>query len=98
VGGYLNFMTNVLSRGLNSGDIKAGYGAELALVTDAAALVQHLNTVLCAGQLNAANQALMVTALNANAVTAASTDSVKKNRVYAAALMVLASANYLIQK
>jgi uncharacterized protein (DUF1800 family) len=98
VGGYLNFMTNTLANGLSAGDIKATYTVELALVTDAAALVQRLNTVLCAGQLSVSNQTLMVTALNATVVTATSTDTVKKNRIYAAVLMVLASANYLIQK
>jgi len=98
VGGYLNFMAVVLQKGLNLQRIKASYTDELALVTDATALVQRLNTVLCAGQLSAATQSLIVTALNATPVTATSTDTVKKNRVYAAVLMVLASANYLIQK
>jgi hypothetical protein len=68
------------------------------LVTDAAALVLRLNKLMCAGQLSAATQALIVSALNATAVTAASTDAVKRNRVCAAVLMVMASAEYLIQK
>jgi hypothetical protein len=79
-------------------DIKAPYTSELALVTDAAALVQRLNKLMCAGQLSAATQTLIVSALNATAVTAASTDTVKRNRVFAAVLMVMASAEYLIQK
>lgn len=98
VGGYLNYMTSVISNGINSGDIKATYSAELALVTDAAALVQRLNTLLCAGQLLPATQTLIVNALNATTVTAASSDSVKRNRICAAVLMVMASAEYLIQK
>lgn len=112
VGGYLNFMQNAILQGIRcpeptvpqaaytnySPDVRASYAAELALVTDAAALVRHLSLVLCAGQLSAATQTLMVTALNATPVTAASTDTVKLNRVAAAVLMVMACAEYLIQK
>ena len=98
VGGYLNFMMSVIGSGLNSGDIRAAYTAELALVTDAQTLVQRLNTVLCAGQISAATQTLVVGALNATPVTTASTLAVKNNRVYAAVLMVMACSEYLIQK
>ena len=41
---------------------------------------------------------LMVTALNATTVDANSSDTVKRRRVWAAILMVMASAEYLIQK
>lgn len=98
VGGYLNFMMGVISSGLNSGDINAPYTAELALVTDAAALVRRLNLLLCAGQLSAATQTLIVNALNATAVMATSTSVIQRNRVSAAVLLVMASAEYLIQK
>ncbi|MDO9198736.1 DUF1800 family protein, partial [Rhodoferax sp.] len=98
VGGYLNYMMGVISSGLNSGDISAAYTSELTLVTDAAALVRRINLLLCAGQLSAANHALIVTALNATAVTASSSSTIKRNRVCAAVLMVMASAEYLIQK
>jgi len=98
VGGYLNYMMGVISNGLNSSDINALYTSELTLVTDAAALVRRVNLLLCAGQLTTANQTLIVNALNATAVTAASTAAVKRNRVCAAVLMVMASAEYLIQK
>jgi uncharacterized protein (DUF1800 family) len=98
VSGYLNFMTGVISNGISSGDIKAAYTTELALVLDPVALVQRLNTQLCAGQLSSATQTLIVTALNATPVTATSTDAIKRNRICAAVLMVMASAEYLIQK
>jgi uncharacterized protein (DUF1800 family) len=98
VSGYLNYMTGVISNGISSGDIKATYSAELALVLDPAALVQRLNTLLCAGQLSSSTQTLIVTALNATAVTAASSDVIKRNRICAAVLMLMASAEYLIQK
>lgn len=98
VGGYLNFMMGVISSGLNSGDINAPYTAELTLVTDAAALVRRLNLLLCAGQLSSATQTLIVNALNATAVMATSTSVIQRNRVSAAVLLVMASAEYLIQK
>ena len=79
-------------------DMAPSYLAELALVTDAVALVARLNLLLCAGQLSAETQTLIVTALNATAVTAASTDAKKLDRVAAAVLLVMASAEYLIQK
>ena len=98
VGGYLNYMMTLISSGLNSGDIKAAYTDELALATDAAALVRRLNLLLCAGQLSSANQTLIVNALNATALTSASTVAAQRNRVYAAVLLVMASADYLVQK
>jgi uncharacterized protein (DUF1800 family) len=97
VGGYLNYMQNTIQKGISS-DLKAAYASELALVTDAAALVGRLNLLLCAGQLSSATQTLIIDALNATPVTTTSTDAVKLNRVSAAVLLVMASAEYLAQK
>jgi uncharacterized protein (DUF1800 family) len=100
VGGYLNYMMGVIDTGINGGDIKAAYTSELALAADANAnaLVQRLNLLLCAGQLSAATQTVIVNALLATPVTASSSATLKRNRVCAAVLMVMASAEYLIQK
>jgi uncharacterized protein (DUF1800 family) len=113
VGGYLNYLQGVVRNGIyanapdqpnagsnasNGYDITAAYTGELALVSDAAALVRRLSLLLCADQLSASTQTLIVNALNATPVTAASTDTVKRNRVAAAVLMVMASAEYLVQK
>jgi uncharacterized protein (DUF1800 family) len=113
VGGYLNYLQGVIRNGIyvnapdqpnagsnasNGYDITAAYTGELALVTDATALVRRLSLLLCADQLSASTQTLIVNALNATPVTAASTDTVKRNRVAAAVLMVMASAEYLVQK
>jgi hypothetical protein len=113
VGGYLNFVQGVIRNGIfvnapdlpqsasnatNGYDITASYAAELGLVLDAAALVKRLNLLLCAGQMSAANQTLIVTALNATALTATSTESARRDRVGAAVLLVMASSEYLIQK
>ncbi len=113
VGGYLNYMQSAIRSGIyvsapdqagngsnatNGYDITAGYGAEMTLVLDAGALVARLNLLLCAGQLSIANQTLIINALNANALTATSTDSAKRDRIAAAVLLVMASSDYLIQK
>ncbi len=97
VGGYLNFMQNVIYSGISS-DVTAPYTTEMAIVHDANALVQRLNLLLCAGQLSAATITLMVTALNATAVTTASSNTVKRNRIAAAIFLVMASSEYLVQK
>ncbi len=112
VGGYLNFMQGVIERGVNcpnpgvpqaawnnyAYDVTANYSREFSLVANATALVDHLAMVLAAGQLSDQTKQLMVTALEATPVTTASTDTVKRRRVWAAILMVMASAEYLIQK
>ena len=97
VGGYLNYMQNLIQNGINS-DLKAAYTSELGLVTDASALLARLNLILCAGQLSSATRTLVVNALNANAVTSTSSASAKLNRVAAAVLLVMASPEYLAQK
>ena len=79
-------------------DITASFTAELALVLDAAALVARLNLVLCAGRLSASTTTSMVNALNATPLTASSSTGERLNRVRGATLMVLACAEYLIQK
>jgi hypothetical protein len=86
------------SNATNGYDITVSYAAELALVLDPTALVKRLNLLLCAGQMSAANQTLIVGALNATALTATSSDSAKLNRIASAVLLVMASAEYLVQK
>lgn len=113
VGGYLNYMQGVIRNGIlcpkpdvpeaatgsgiNLPDVKAAYTDEL-LLTSNSALVTHLGLVLCGGGLSSAAQTLIVEALNARLVTPASSDAAKLDRVAAAVLLVMASADYLIQK
>ena len=113
VGGYLNYIQGAIRNGIfvnapdvatntsnaaNGFDITAAYTAELALVLDASALVKRVVLLLCAGQMSAANQSLIVNALNATPLSATSTDSAKRDRVAAAVLLVMASSEYLVQK
>ena len=113
VGGYLNYMQGVIRNGIfvnspdlpnaasnatNGYDITAAYSVELPLAGDAQKLVKQLGLMLCAGQLSDATQTLIVNALNATPITAASSDSARRDRVAAAIFLVMASADYLIQK
>jgi hypothetical protein len=110
VGGYLNYMQGVIDGGLNSSDIKAVYSAEIALALSPSSasptdLVNRLNLLLCAGQLSAANVTLITTTVGAmkgtdtsNPVNATKTATNLRNRVCAGVLLVMACAEYLIQK
>jgi uncharacterized protein (DUF1800 family) len=98
VGGYLNFMQNVVPNGFNGRDVIASYAAEKTLVLDPAALVRRLNLLMTANQLDAGTVELITNALATPAVTATSSDTLKNNRVYAAVLLVMAAPGYLIQK
>jgi uncharacterized protein (DUF1800 family) len=112
VGAYLNYMQDVIRQGINCPeptvlqaayrnylrDVTANYASELTVVNDAAALVRRLNLLLCAGQMTAANQSLIVAALNGTALTATSTAAQKLDRVAAGVLLVMASADYLVQR
>lgn len=100
-GGYLNFIMSTISAGIGPGnprDMRASYSAELALVLDATALVRRVSLLLSAGQVSAANQLAIVSALENTPLTVASSADAKLNRVRAAVLMVMACAQYLIQK
>jgi hypothetical protein len=105
VGGYLNFMRNTIDSGLNSSDLKAAYAAEIALAmsptrTNPSDLVNRLNLLLCGGQLSADNAALITKAVGAMAPlgSTAPVGTNLRNRVCAAVLLVMASAEYLAQK
>jgi uncharacterized protein (DUF1800 family) len=111
VGGYLNYARSFVRSGFavqspalpyNTGstvlDLVADYSAELAIVADSTALVNRLNLLLCAGQLSSANQVLIRDALNTTPITSTSTPEKKLDQVAAAVLLVMASAEYLVQK
>jgi hypothetical protein len=110
VGGYLNYMQGVIDGGINSSDIKAIYSSEIALALSPTPatpthLIDRLNLLLCAGQLSAANVTLITTTVGAmkgtdtsKPVNATKTATNLRNRVCAAVLMVMASAQYLVQK
>ena len=93
VAGYLNSMMTLIESGHK--DIRPNFTAELALAGDAAALVDRLNRLLCAGQLSEATRSLITTTV---AGMAGSSTSDKTKRVQAAVMLVMASPDYLVQR
>ncbi len=91
--GYLNFMQGRINS--TSGDIVPDYSPELALVDQPVALLDRLNLILAAGSLSAATLSSIVTAVSTIASTS---DANRKNRLYAAILLVMATPEYLVQK
>lgn len=79
-------------------DIKANYAAELLIAHDALALLNRLDVLLTAGQLKPATRSLILGALASPVVLPTSSASVKLNRIAAAIFLIMASADYLVQK
>ncbi|WP_295536978.1 DUF1800 domain-containing protein [uncultured Pseudacidovorax sp.] len=98
VGGYINFLANILQGGFNNRDVLASYTAEKALALDATALVERLALLLSAGQLSAATKAVIVDAIGDPALTGSSSDAARLNRVTSAVLLVMSCPEYLVQK
>jgi len=106
VAGYLNFMQSVIDTGSVTG-LLAAYTAEIALAesptpANPANLVNRVTLLLSAGQLGSATVATIATAVGSMAGTVAgnatTTATNLRRRVCAAVLMVMASAEYLVQK
>ena len=93
VAGYLNAMMTLIESGHK--DIRPNFTPELALAGDAAALVDRLNRLLCAGQLSEATRSLITTTV-AGMASSSTTDKTKC--VQAAVMLVMASPDYLVQR
>ena len=91
--GYVNYMQRAVSAGV--GDVRANYSPLLPLADNAQSLVDELNTVLVAGQLNASSLASITSALNS---MPSGTDTNRNNRIYAALTLVLAAPEFIVQK
>jgi uncharacterized protein (DUF1800 family) len=93
--GYINFVTSFIRNGYS--DVKISLAAIEPLVLDTKALVAWLNLHLTANQLSTETTDLIQSALDA-IITSDRTIIAKKNRLYAAILLVVACPEYLIQK
>ena len=92
VAGYVNFMQAAIPG--TRFDLKLAYTAELALVDNPSALVDHVQLLLCAGQLSATSRQTIVDAVTA---MPAGTASQRSSRVHAAILLVMASPDFLVR-
>jgi uncharacterized protein (DUF1800 family) len=91
--GYVNFMLRQLVN--PPAGVSLDYGAELALVADAPALVARLNLRLANEAMSAATRDEIV---NTVAALPADTDAQKLARVRTAILMTLAAPEFVVQK
>jgi uncharacterized protein (DUF1800 family) len=114
--GYVNTMRDNISAGvglnnttvngvaLNRRDLQYDYTAELALATDAVALVDRVTSRLTYGTAGAALKTEMTGAVNSIAIPAstgsnqAAIDTAKRNRVNTALLLTVASPEFVVQK
>ncbi|WP_423599240.1 DUF1800 domain-containing protein [Roseateles sp. MS654] len=93
VTGYLNFMQRFLTEG--QGDARPDFSADVALATDAGAMVARQALLLAGGGISDATQQRIAAAVS---TIAASNDAGKLNRARAGWMLLLASPEYQVQK
>ena len=91
--GCINFMQRAVAGSL--GDLTPDYASLLALADDASALVAEVNLVLAANQLSAATAATLAAAVQ---TLPAGSDALRRTRISAALVLVLAAPEYIVQK
>lgn len=96
IAGYVNFLQWAIRWGYK--DVKPTYEPLLPIAHDGPAVVSWLNLRLSAGQLSPATCRLIEAALESKPVTPSSSEAAKLDRLASAALLVLASPEYLVQK
>ncbi len=79
-------------------DVVPDYAYEMSLVGRPEALIDHLNLLLCAGQLSGDTRALLLEALATDGISANSDNDFKRIYVARAIFMVMCSADYLAQR
>jgi len=97
VAGYTNFMQIVIQSGVGIGtprDVQPNYASEIALASNADALLDRVNRCLLAGSMSSTLRNDIRTAVNAIGTTG----NGPNNRVYTAILLTMASPDYLVQK
>lgn len=99
VPGYVNFMRRTIDgTGFWTDDIASEYEAEAEIANEADTLLDHLNLLLTGGQLRAATRDLIRAAIEDIPIDAANEAEGRLNRVHVAAMLVMCSNDYLIQK
>lgn len=105
VTGYLNFMQNIIPYGMGTGgDVQPNYTAEIAMAGSPQQLVDRMKLLLLGGSISTTlkNQLLIaisaITLPVANGSNAAEIDKARKNRVYMAIYMTMASPEYVAQR
>ncbi len=105
IAGYLNFMRSTVERGVGTTqangtrDIIPDYTQEIALASDADKLIDRVSLLLTAGAMSANTRAQIRTAINSVPIRAAAADAEtdRRNRVYLAVYLTMASTDYILQ-
>ena len=105
VAGYLNFMRSTIQNGVGTTqangtrDIIADYTQEIALANDADKLIDRVSLLLTAGVLSTNTRNQIRTAINSVAIRTAAADAEtdRRNRVYLAIYLTMASPDYILQ-
>jgi len=92
--GYANFVAYTVDRGhgYNETSLKSSYAPELALAGNPAALLDHLNLLLVAGQMTPNTRGTILTAVSAMSA------SNPRGRVMTAITLVMLSPEFIVQK
>ena len=99
VAGYVNFMERAIEgRRSPLADIEFDYSAETAIAEDSARLVDRLDLLLTANQLTPTIKDAIRGAVDSVAIGTSSAAADRLRRVHIGVLLILASADYLIQK
>ncbi len=102
VAGYLNYMRGAVSAGVGSTvngvrDIQPNYAAEIALASDPDALINRVNLLLAAGKLTDITRARIRSAIASVNIGTTNPDADRRNRVYLAIYLTMASPEYILQ-
>ena len=104
VAGFVNYMQQQFNLTLiehNNIDLRCNYAPLYALADDSAKLLDEVNLVLASGQISATNITRMKAAIDEIAIkdTATTKDNTgRRNRIWAALTLVIASPEYVVQK
>jgi hypothetical protein len=100
--GFLNYMQGAIGAGATSGpDVFASYDAELGLASTPTALVDRLNLLLMAGQMNSTLEGQIVSAVSAIDIPTGDQNAINAAlaaRVQTAVYLTLASPDYTAQQ
>ncbi|NLD54968.1 MAG: DUF1800 domain-containing protein [Burkholderiaceae bacterium] len=104
VAGYLNLMRGIIERGAGSGnprDVRTSYGAEIGIADNPALLAERMNLLLLAGGMSPGLRSQLeqaIGSINLPTGDAERIERARRNRVYLAIYLAMASPEYLVQR
>jgi uncharacterized protein (DUF1800 family) len=104
VSGYLNTMQTTIDAGIGATangvrDVRSTYATEIAIASDANALVDRVNLLLLNGQMSSTLRSRIVDSVNSVAIPATGLQTTAlTNRVKLAIYMTMGSSEYMVQR